>query len=159
MQSNKYIGGFISFPSSQNPKIKKILSQVRGVNELRNFVVEFVAYYFSQSRQLLESMIPPPWIGNREIKEFQQSRECLLETILISALLPIQRTLIFAADVTELLRNRHRMPTSSSEFGMVDFVCFHHIFRTKHLPGSALTKSRISKVSNAAVKSEIVSLL
>jgi hypothetical protein len=100
-----YIGGFVSFPSSENSKIRKILTKVGRVNELGNFVIEFVAYYFSQPGQLLGSMIPPPWIGNREIKEFQQSREGVLEAILISALLPNQRTLIFAADISKLRSN------------------------------------------------------
>ena len=96
------IEGFISFIPSQNSKIQKILSQVTWVKELGNFIVEFVAYYFSQSGQLLESMILPPWIGNREINEFQQSCEGVLEAILVSALFPAQRPLILAADISKL---------------------------------------------------------
>src|SRR4029078_8113924 len=43
------------------------------------------------------------------------------------------------------------------------FTIYHlpvpHIFRTKHLPGSARTRSRISNVNNADVKSDMDTLL
>ena len=89
------------------------------MNEIRNLIVEFVAYHFPQSRQLLESMILPSWIRNGEIQQLQQSRESLLKTILISALFPLQRSFILAADVSELSGQRKREPATSSQIWMI----------------------------------------
>jgi hypothetical protein len=49
-------------------------------------------------------MIPPPWISNRQIKQFQQSREGVLEANLVAPLLPTPRPLILAAHIPQLVR-------------------------------------------------------
>jgi hypothetical protein len=49
-------------------------------------------------------MVPPPWISNRQIKQFQQSRERMLEADLIAALFPTPRPLILAAHIPQLVR-------------------------------------------------------
>ena len=87
--------------------------------KLLSITKEFVADYFSQSRQFLKSVIFPARISDGQIKKFKQSIESLLEASVVASSFRSQGPLILAAHIPQLIRQRKAKPATGNQIWMI----------------------------------------